>query len=127
MQIQIRNEQAPKKAEIYDRVIKLFFDALFAKKVEKEIKTEQQMINEIADFIPDLTLWASDEVLKSFISLRLSQVSGKKINNQSSTPVFLFSEMLVAMRKDLGHSNKNIDKRTILGIVVNDVENLPDQ
>ena len=30
LQIQIRNEQKPKKTEIYDKVIKFFFDSIFA-------------------------------------------------------------------------------------------------
>ncbi len=39
--IQIRNEQKPKKVEIYEKVINLFFDSIFAQKLGQEPKTEE--------------------------------------------------------------------------------------
>ncbi len=69
---------------------------------------------------PDLILWASDDVLNLYIKFR--QIA----NNQdsSTTPILLFGQMLLAMRKDLGHQNNQINQESILGTFVNDVENL---
>ena len=42
-QIQIRNEQKPKKIEIYDKVIKFFFDSILASKLGQEPKKEEDI------------------------------------------------------------------------------------
>ncbi len=118
--IQIRNEQKPKKVEIYEKVINLFFDSIFAQKLGQEPKTEEELVKSIHDMTPDLILWASDDVLNLYIKFR--QIA----NNQdsSTTPILLFGQMLLAMRKDLGHQNNQINQESILGTFVNDVENL---
>ncbi|WP_293355994.1 MULTISPECIES: hypothetical protein [unclassified Microcoleus] len=112
--IQIRNEQKPKKVEIYEKVINLFFDSIFAQKLGQEPKTEEELVKSIHDMTPDLILWASDDVLNLYIKFR--QIA----NNQdsSTTPILLFGQMLLAMRKDLGHQNNQINEESILGTFV---------
>ncbi|MEG4294135.1 hypothetical protein Q5692_35525 [Microcoleus sp. C2C3] len=118
--IQVRNEQKPKKIEIYDKVINLFFDSIFAQKLGQEPKSEEELIKSIHDMTPDLILWASDDVLNLYIKFR--QMANKQ--DSSTTPILLFGQMLLAMRKDLGHQNNQINEESILGTFVNDVENL---
>lgn len=120
--IQVRNEQKPKKIEIYDKVIKFFFDSILASKLGKKPKTEEELIQGFADMTPDLILWASDDVLNLYIKFR--QITNNNMQDSSSNPILLFGQMLLAMRKDLGHQNKRINEVSILGTFVNDVENL---
>jgi hypothetical protein len=121
-QIQIRNEQKPKKVEIYDKVINFFFNSILASKLGQKPKTEEELIQGFADMTPDLILWGSDEVLSLYIKFR--QITNNNTQGSSSNPILLFGQMLLAMRKDLGHQNKQIDEVSILGTFVNDVENL---
>lgn len=111
-QIQIRNEQKPKKIEIYDKIIKFFFDSLLAEKINQKPKTEEELVKGFVEMTPDIILWASDDVLNNYIRFRQDAQNGD---------VFLFGEMLLAMRKDLGHQNKNITKQSILGTFVNNI------
>lgn len=120
--IQIRNEQKPKKIEIYDKVIKFFFDSILASKLGQKPKTEEELIQGFADMTPDLILWASDDVLNLYIKFR--QITNNNMQDSSSNPILLFGQMLLAMRKDLGHQNNQINEVSILGTFVNDVENL---
>ncbi|MFS0518891.1 hypothetical protein ACEYW6_29935 [Nostoc sp. UIC 10607] len=121
-QIQIRNEQKPKKIEIYDKVIKFFFDSILASKLGREPKTEQELVQGFSDMTPDLILWASDDVLNLYIKFR--QVTNNSMQDSPNNPILLFGQMLLAMRKDLGHQNNHINEHSILGTFVNDVENL---
>ncbi|NET42053.1 MAG: hypothetical protein F6K15_09085 [Okeania sp. SIO2B3] len=73
---------------------------------------------------PDLILWASDDVLNLYIKLK--QISRSDTENSSDNPIKLFSSMLLAMRKDLGHQNNQLNEKNILGIFVIDIENLPE-
>ncbi|WP_201766615.1 hypothetical protein [Picosynechococcus sp. NKBG15041c] len=111
-QIQIRNEQKPKKIEIYEKIINFFFDSLFAEKINQKPKTEEELVKGFVEMTPDIILWASDDVLKNYIKFR---------QNTQSSDIFLFGEMLLAMRKDLGHQNHNLTKQEILGTFVNDI------
>jgi hypothetical protein len=122
LHIQIRNEQKPKKIEIYDRLIKLFFDTIFANKIGKKPKSEDELIKCFADMTPELILWASDDVLNLYITFRQISTSDPRIN--PSNPVILFGQMLLAIRKDLGHQNNNINESFILGTFVNDLDKL---
>ena len=119
--IQIRNEQKPKKIEIYDKVINLFFDSIFSQKLGQAPKTEQELIKSIHDMTPDLILWASDDVLNLYIKFRKM---ANNMQDSSTAPIQLFGQMLLAMRKDLGHRNNQINEESILGTFINDVENL---
>ncbi|BFM39948.1 hypothetical protein [Synechocystis sp. LKSZ1] len=123
-QIQIRNEQKPKKTEIYDKVINFFFDSILATRLGQQPKKEEEIVivKELAEMTPDLILWASDDVLNLYIKFR--QMASSNIQNASSSPISIFGQLLLAMRKDLGHQNQQIDEVSILGIFVNDIENL---
>jgi hypothetical protein len=71
---------------------------------------------------PDLILWASDDVLNLYIKFR--QQTTDSMQESLSNPILLFGQMLLAMRKDLGHQNKQMNEVSILGTFVNDIENL---
>ena len=122
LQIQIRNEQKPKKTEIYDKVINFFFDSILATKLGQQPKTQEDLVQGFADMTPDLILWASDDVLNLYIEFR--QMANNNMPDSSRPPVLLFGQMLLAMRKDLGHQNKQMNEVSILGTFVNDIENL---
>jgi hypothetical protein len=70
---------------------------------------------------PDLILWASDDVLNLYIKFRKM---ANNMQDSSTAPIQLFGQMLLAMRKDLGHRNNQINEESILGTFINDVENL---
>ncbi|WP_250565112.1 hypothetical protein [Adonisia turfae] len=122
LQIQIRNEQKPKKTEIYDQVINFFFDSILASKLGREPKNEGELVQGFADMTPDLILWASDDVLNLYIEFR--RMASSNTLGSPNNPILLFGRLLLAMRKDLGHQNKKIDEVSILGTFVNDIENL---
>jgi hypothetical protein len=122
LQIQIRNEQKPKKVEIYDKIIKFFFESILAHKLGQEPRTQEELVQGFADMTPDLILWASDEVLNLYIQFRQNTSSERQ--DSSSSSILLFGQMLLAMRKDLGHQNNKLNELYILGTFINDVENL---
>lgn len=117
-QLQIRNEQKENKVETYKKLIKFFFESIYAIKLDKEPKTEKEIINTLYDITPELIFWASDEVLKIYIDFR------KIGQNHPEKSILLFAQMLIAIRKDLGHQNSKINEESILSTFVNDVENL---
>ena len=122
LHIQTRNEQKPKKIEIYDRLIKFFFDTILANKIGKKPKSEDELIKGFSDMTPDLVLWASDDVLNLYIEFRKILTNDPRMNLNDS--IKLCEKMLLEIRKDLGHQNNNINELSILGTFVNDTYKL---
>lgn len=123
LNLQIRNEQRPRKVEIYEKVINFFFEVIFSQKSGHKQKTEQELVNFFIEITPDLILWGSDEVLRTYIEYR-QIASNKSLNSDSNASILLFGRLILSMRKDLGHQNNNLKELTILGAFVNDIENL---
>jgi hypothetical protein len=114
LSIQTRNTQNPKKAVVYDKLIKYLSDSAFPVP-DRKLPSKEELANIQAEITPELILWASDDVLKLFMEFR--QI-GFKIGTDSETKatssvIPLVGEMLVEIRKDLGYANRGIDKLSI--------------
>jgi hypothetical protein len=79
------------------------------------------MIKSLTGFTQSLIIWGSDNVLKSFYSLRENLLKVAN-GNPSNKVLFHFEDLLLEIRKDLGPKNKNIKKGDILGIFINDIK-----
>jgi hypothetical protein len=123
IQTQIRNEQREYKVKIYEDITHFFFEIIFATKLGKTPKTEEEITTFLIDITPKLVMWGSDNVLKSFKDFR--SCAGKNASDSyasSINAILIFEQMLLHIRKDLGHSNQNLKTCSILGIFVNDID-----
>jgi hypothetical protein len=110
-QSQILSDQKVKKIEVYDRVIKFFYDFTLAEKLGNQPKSRDELLQGLSDIKPDLILWASDNVLSLYIEFQ------QNINDE------LFSQLILSMRKDLGHQNNGLNQSKIVHVFTN-IENL---
>ena len=108
-----------KKIPVYEDIIRLMFGIAFGGKGGRKQLNEQEMIKATTDITEKLTIWGSDEMVREFHGFRMSAL------NQPSGYETLgrVANLMLAVRKDLGHENKNIGRREILGLFIND---LPD-
>jgi hypothetical protein len=71
----------------------------------------------LRDITPDLITWASDDVLLAWSKFkREAQVLA------SEDTVFGFEELLSAIRRDFGHSGRQIQEGDLLALFINDVD-----
>ena len=124
LQIQIRNEQREKKIEIYEKIIHFFFEIIFAIQSGRQQKTEEQIVEFLIEATPTLILWSSDDVLSCFIAFRRSAINSNQEGFNQNLIIGLFGKLILSIRKDLGHQNKNLNELSILSTFVNDVENI---
>ena len=74
-----------------------------------------------ANFTKKITLWGSPELLKAWIEVRkvsLEQSGGTATEEM----IVVMEEFLLAIRADVGHSNKGLKKRDILRTFINDID-----
>lgn len=90
------------KIEMYDEFLKQFF-ALFHQEGEAE---SEDLVPFLQEWQRKLVVWGGPNVLKAFIKWK-EYMSYREPDAQT---VFLMDEFFRTMRKDIGLSNKNLDK-----------------
>lgn len=126
IELQIREQKLP----IYEEFMGFFFKFVFDEDFKKLGADEKdaETLNFMVKFSQKSIMWFSDESLKSFIEWkRMSSKLASQQNVDHTYQLVLFEKMLIAFRKDVGHSNKNITTGDLLSIFVTDIDNYKDQ
>lgn len=125
----IRNQKMP----IYQKMVKEFVIFFYndpdrkTGNIIKDQEYEQEKLNRLIKFVAEnngeLITWASDEVLKEWSLFRKISTSNTDAGLEL---MFQVEKMFYAIRKDLGHKNKDLLKGDILRLWVNDIDNFLD-
>ena len=112
-------EHRDKKVPIYEKLIKFFYDTMYQSKEGKTV-SEAEMVKFLKGFVEELTVWGSDDVLKAFGDFK--RQSPEVIAQDPAKSLFVLENMLFAIRRDLGHKNKNLTQGDILALFVTDID-----
>ncbi len=114
-----------KKIPTYEKIIDFIFKITFADKLNKKTPSEKEMVVFMAEITQELVIWGSDEMLEAFYKFRMQSIESSEGNATKPFDVlFTVEDLLLAIRKDLGHKNKNLPRGKILGLFVNDIEQI---
>jgi len=112
----------PKKAEVYEEFMRFWVGALMAVKDGKAAieVADDEFRNFFATFTQKLIVWGSDDVIREYRTFRriAQQESG------SLRTMIQFEHLLFAIRKDLGHKNERLTQADLLGLWVNDIDDV---
>lgn len=112
-----------KKVPIYEKIINFIFSLTFAEKLGKKQPTEKEMMKFMAEVTQELVIWGSDEMIDAFYKFRMKSIDSANGTEQNPNEIlFTVESLLLAIRKDLGHKNKNMPKGKLLGLFVNDLQ-----
>jgi hypothetical protein len=109
----IEDDIRSKMIPLYSALVKGFL-AVFNAGQDGQAQTAQEFFEEVT---PDLLTWASDDVLLEWS--RFKRSIGKVPDDEVP---FLFEKLLVAIRRDYGHSGKNVTEGDILGLFITDID-----
>ena len=115
----IFKEHRDKKIPIYEGLIKFFFDVMFKAKKGAPV-SEAEILDFLQGFVEKITVWGSDDVLKAVIAFK-SQASDVTAQDPAKS-LFVLENMLFAIRRDLGHKNKNLKQGDLLSLFVTDID-----
>jgi len=116
----IKNELRQKKIPVYEEYIKFLFKILESQKAGKSLN-EQELTEFMLKFIQELLVWGADDVVIAF--LKFKQASNSQHDDPNAI-LFATEDLLLAIRRDLGHSNKDFSKGTLLGLFIVDIDKL---
>jgi hypothetical protein len=91
-----------KKTEIYDEFLKEFFQLFFSAGEKLEGQPEQGLTQFLREFTRKRILWSGPEVIEAFVTGKDHLVKG----TPDAKSIFLTEDFLLAIRKDLRHTNK---------------------
>lgn len=115
----IEKELREKKIPMYEEFIEFFLNMFLSKKIKDKEMSDDEMNNFFNKFTQKLLVWGSDEVISQWSNYRR-----KVLKNPQDTEktMFEFEKLLLAIRKDTGHANKNINQGDLLGLFINDID-----
>ena len=120
---EIRNKKLPVYQKMINEFSLFFYNDPNLKTKEEKEKFQEEKINKLVKFVADnngeLITWASDEVLKEWSLYRKIALSKE---DQGMKLMFQTEKLFYAIRKDLGHKNKNLLTGDILRFFVNDID-----
>ncbi len=115
----IRNDLRQKKTPVYEDIVHtLLYDVMFAEMLGRELPAQPQLMEFFARITEKLTIWGSDDVLRVYGEFKANAAT----ENDPTQGIFMFEDLLLAIRKDLGHRNKGVGRKAILRLFVTDIE-----
>ena len=110
-----------KKEPIYDRFMEFWFKLIFANRLGEPPVTELEMMQFVGQFTQQLIIWGSDDVLKAYATLRRQNMASGDSKDLDSTQMLVaLEDVLLAIRKDMGHKNKGIGQGDLLVLFITD-------
>lgn len=117
----IQKEHREKKIPVYEELIKFMFRIVMGAKTGGP-PTETEMVQFMSDFTQRIMVWGSDEVLAAWVKWRRLLTNETAMKASPMQPMFLYEELILAIRRDLGHRNRALVKGDILALFVNDID-----
>jgi hypothetical protein len=95
-----------KKTEIYDEFLKEFFGLFFSGGDKPDSPREKELVAFLREFTRKLLLWSGPDVIEAFVAWKDHLTKGKP----DAKTISLLEGFLLAIRKDLRHSNSGLRK-----------------
>jgi hypothetical protein len=112
-----------RKVPLYDELIRFWVETT---NLADEL-TEDEMIERWREFqresLHTLVLWMSEPVLAAYNRLRVITLRNAELGTvEGYGLMFAFEDLLLAVRKDLGHSNEGVKRGDLLRLWIEDVD-----
>lgn len=126
---EIEQQHRIQKIEIYEHFMEEWFKILRTSSTRKRAKygsdelpiSEENLLKFLEEFSRKLILWGSRGVIKQYVAFRSFGIK----SGQPDPQILLhFENVLLAIRKDLGHSNRGLNQGDLLALFLKDLENL---
>ena len=115
----VRESIRSKKVPVYEELVSMFFRILNSSTPGSALLNEAELRTLFITSTEKLTIWGSEELIASFVAFRENLSTGKATGVAA---MFELEDLLLAVRKDLGHSNEGLARGDILRMFVTDID-----
>ena len=117
----IQKEHREKKIPVYEDLIKFTFSSIMGTRTGAK-PTESEILEFMSDFTQRIMVWGSDDVLAAWIKLRRAALNEEELKSNPVKLLLLYEQLILTIRRDLGHKNRNLDTGDVLALFVNDID-----
>jgi len=117
----IQEQNREKKVPVYEELMEFMMRVLLGNTLGKPVP-EAEVIQFLMDFTQRIMVWGSDDVLLAWVKFRRQTIQSGAGNGKPLDAIFIFEDIVKAMRRDLGHRNSGVERGDILALFVNDIE-----
>ena len=126
----IEQEQRQQKLPVYQDFLKNLLNLFKNPKNPTGITSKDQISVFLWEFTEKIILWGSEDVIKKYLDFRSRSISMSKLSPEqkeefrisSSETSVSMARLLLSIRRDLGHANKNLQEREVLKLISDDFE-----
>jgi len=111
-----------RKWETYTGFAATVRDVLRSTKDGKLDRELPKFISRLYDFMGDLWLVGSDDVIKAVLHWRSFSQDADDSKESGAAALVALADIMIAMRKDLGDIDTKVEARDILGTFINDID-----
>ena len=116
--------QQEKRIPVYEDFVKEFLSLIGATKPPSQRKSEmspEEIYTVLGKFTERLIVWGSDEVIRHWAAYRHAMASTTE-DRRGLQSLTLMNDFLLALRKDLGLSNRKLEEFDLLRLWINDLD-----
>lgn len=118
----IEQQLRVKKIPVYENFVQLCFRCMAAVKDGEVSDSKAPLDSEFRNFIQTMIVWASDDVMVAFSEWLQICRAPSDSKTDAIAKVIAFEQLLLVIRKDLGHENKNLRQGDLLRLIINDLD-----
>ena len=117
----ILKEQRENKVPVYEELLKFIFEYQFAEKTGRPLRSGPELAEFLSAHTQKVMIWGSDEMIAAWVKLRTAtRVIEQKDDGKDL--LLKYEALILAIRKDLGHKNKGMNRGDILRLTIDDIE-----
>jgi hypothetical protein len=118
LKTKIKQEIREKKIPVYEKQLEAIFATLFSDKLKSGEGTGDDLLKAFIGFSEKIVIWGDSEVISSWEQFRRSFSESASLEKQMAA----LEDFILALRKDVGNSNKSLKRGDILRAFLNDVD-----
>lgn len=118
----IEQEIREKKIPIYSEFVEFLFKLFLGEKASGQQMKEKDMEKFFMTFTQKIIVWGSDEVVSKYSRYRRLLINYNPNDDKTFGAMFELENLLLSIRKDIGHKSKKVNKGDLLGLFINDVD-----
>jgi hypothetical protein len=107
------------KREAYKRLLQVLYEVLASVKRGDTEERRADFESRFFELVRDTTVYAFDNVLRLFIRMKNQQEGA-----DPKQVLLIFADLIIAVRRDLGHDRTTVTRREILSTFVTDIDEL---
>lgn len=118
----VAQAQREQKLPLYEEFVQFWFMQTFFREDDEE--TDAAEWKQFVGFTAQkFALWAADDVIRTYNAFKVTAaIATQEGHEPNPVPLLAFEQLLLAMRRDLGHENKGLKQADLLRLYIVDID-----